>query len=328
MPTDAPAHVSIVIAGGAPVTSTNVYDLLADWLRLDTEDPVEVHIYLPGDERYISKVVKFAAEFAEAAEIGFELVQGSKIGPKVKELKRAARAEIDSDTEDDMTGDLIAVLEGDAEVYLSSPYLIVAYGPDDSAPDDFTAELVQAALEADIPVLEIAARGLDELIPDQDIEEGQQAAETVEAAVQRHPAGELEKEIEAAAEEEPEEEETLEQVLSWVFAHLTHTDHANAAASMASPRERPLTLAVQRQLHKLNEAEWQEMAELKQQPVTEADDKPARGRSRAGKGEIAVLVNEAGEIVGKAGRGRPAEGLTRKIVSEDEFHAAMTPPAT
>lgn len=322
MPTDAPAHVSIVIAGGAPVTSTNVYDLLADWLRLDTEDPVQSHIYLPGDERYISKVVKFAAEFAEAAELGFELVQGSKIGPKAKELKRAARAEIDSDTEDDVAGDLIAVLEGDAEVYQSSPYLIIAWGPDAEAPDDFTTELVGLALEKDIPVLEIAARGLDELVPGEDAEEGQQAAETVQAASERHPAGEVD-DTDSDYDEEPFTS-SLEQVLAWVYAHLSHTDRANAAGNMSEPFERPLTKAVKEELYKLAQGQGEPERPSAEEPAAEEKAaKPARGRSRAGKGEIAVLVNEAGEIVAYAGRGRPAEGLTRKIVSVFDAAAVL-----
>lgn len=339
MPTDAPAKISIVIAGGAPTTSTNVFDLLVDWLRLDTDNPVDAFIYLPGDERYISKVVKYAADFCLEAALNYDVIDGAKIGPKAKEIKRGANSVIGSDAGDDMPGDLIAVLaEDEANGYV--PYLIVAWGADVEAPDDFTMELVAAAFEANIPVLEIAARGLDEIIPGEGlvdraaaVEEGQQATETVQAATERHPAGHLDAEIDAAAQDEPE---TLEQVLAWVYAFLSHQDRANAAVNMAEPFERPLTLAVQRQLYKLAEAEWHEMAEIKQQAageqtladigeaMVEASEEPAtRGRSRARKGEVAVLVDEAGEIVAFAGRGRPSDGLTRKIVTAAEAAAVL-----
>src|SRR5690606_11176728 len=58
---------------------------------------------------------------------------------------------------------LVAALN-DAKDEGYDPYVILAWGPEEDAPDQFTEKLLVTAYDAGFPILEIASEGLDELV--------------------------------------------------------------------------------------------------------------------------------------------------------------------
>ncbi|TKK84680.1 hypothetical protein FDA94_29135 [Herbidospora galbida] len=337
-------------------------DLLEDWLRVNTDNPADAWVYLPAADDWVTKAVLYTADLL--VDLGSEgpgysvVTDHTTQSRKVKQLIAGAKEGITSDKAG-MTDNLIALLQEDQETYGRTPYVILAFGADDEAPDDNTEDLLLAAQEAGITILELAALGLDELVfdledaPEEEINVAEEITKeardaALAEAMDRHPAGKAVQQTlpdmpaEPVADEaqalpaavittrEPDEIPKLAEVLRLAHDHFLHTDIANASAHGQPTRLRPLThwLGHYRDVVDLRDIaqEWREKVTPEPEPEqltiesASAETEPPKpvGRTRAKAGEVSVLVNELGEIVKLAGKGKPGRGLTRKIVPKEQ----------
>lgn len=167
MPTPAFAagdRVSVVVAGSAVVAGANIEALLANWLRLRSDNPVtEARFYLPCTDNTLTMAVRETAmavltfehpgiTYSVVTDAGAENMADHRIESRAATVIDAM----------EVPGALIGELLGDDDDDYT-PYIILAWGQQDEPPDDLCDELLKAGMDLDITVLEIAANGLEEL---------------------------------------------------------------------------------------------------------------------------------------------------------------------
>nr|PZN17744.1 MAG: hypothetical protein DIU80_23960 [Chloroflexota bacterium] len=179
-------RVSVVVAGSAVVSGANIAALLENWLRLRSDNPVkEARFYLPCTSETLTSAVRETAMAIVDWEISSAyynvVVDGTARKPADRRIERNAVAIIDTlpnELAHALIGELLGDADdtGDGDLPAFTPYVILAWGPQDDAPDDLAGELLDLGEANDITVLEIAARGLD-TISSQPLDEAENSAE-------------------------------------------------------------------------------------------------------------------------------------------------------
>lgn len=339
----APASVSVVIAGGGKITNRHVSDLMDDWLRLDAPDPVDARIWLPGDTDTYSDVVEAAAKWARlkgrpgnSVVVAGELVDAS-VEPYGGESYVVSAAEIHAGVAET----LMTVLQEDEREEQRTPYVILAWGEQDDAPDAFTEELMTAASEAGIPILEIAAKGLEELGARGDAEE-----EAVQEATGKDSLSVAEPD-EAQATPSPAAEPAQPSAYGLVYTlrqceRLVQSEIDRHEALFDEPAEPPLMQALVYWLKRVrNEGPEAVLAAEDSTPRVEVttitpEPEPAarKGRSRAKAGQVSVFLSqdgikaiETGFMPGitdiKIANGRPRTGWVRRAIDQEFVPASL-----
>ena len=335
--------IIFAVAGGGEVSEDAIDDLLSDWLGIDTNEEREFRAYLPADRKATSITVQRVAEWLVDLGYAYTSIDSGQPGRAGRMVNHNAEDTIECDG--DIVAKIIEVLL-DAQNWGDEPYLLLAWGEDaEQAPDEITAQLLDAALKAGIPVLDLSM-GLEDLSyaddkGEEEVEEG--AAEQEEqAAAAEEPTitGELTEEEVELTEDEPVDDaqatpapEPQEQVpdlvttLGEVYQALTALDRFTSAMRGEPYTQSPLTLNVRHHLRALMNASGQ--LEQAKQTVMEslaeaerkAEETKTRGKPRdIASDEVTVLHDpEKRTIRLQEGPGRPRRGEMRQKMTRDEY---------
>ncbi|MEU4534298.1 hypothetical protein AB0G15_05440 [Streptosporangium sp. NPDC023825] len=353
----APDTVSLVVAGGAPITSELFTDLMDDWTRFDTDKPVDVALYLPAAEGTYSPVVDSARYWSTLeGGPGYGIVTVG--GRADRRATGHIRAMIDApgtertclvtaeETGASVAETLIMMLIEDNKEQQRTPYLILAWGAEKDAPDDFTWELRAQADQAGIPVLEISATGLQEMPPmEPDVPEEAGGEITEDGHIQLP----LPEPDEAQAETPPppavsEEVWDLAETLLRSAMYWEHREAAFMAVNeFPGDPQMKLTRSLRHHYEAVSKGS-EPVAETPRVEVTVVDPEPApepekavpakRGRSRTPADKIAVFVSakgvedlaagfqpQPGDI--KLAAGRPRAGWVRQQLDRDQVPGSL-----
>lgn len=353
----APAFVSLVIAGGASIDPVLFGDLMDDWLRYGTPAAVNAAVWLPGPAAAYSAVVDAARHWSVLDDgPGYGVVVSAEpdatTDRKARAAARAMKADQDAITYTvkaeelgvSVAATLITLLvEDNAATPPRVPFVILAWGPQEEAPDEFTAELRSEAEKAGIPVLEIVANGLQEMgpmVPAEVIVEPEQL--TLPEPSQGSPD-------EAQATVAPSASgavwglsETLQRCLSW-FSFQEAAENARNGADAGDSF--PGSMIVQSLRHHCYDASEKDMFEAAMGPVSKpaapaapdpTPEPPAtrKGKSREPLDKVAVFLSPAGAQKIKEGfqpgigeikkaKGRPMSGWVRDHVDPELIPASL-----
>ncbi|MGW0060343.1 hypothetical protein ACWDTT_10495 [Streptosporangium sandarakinum] len=196
------------VAGGGNVTYETVEDLLLNWVG-----EREMKAYLPADRTTTSAAVCHVADWLMEIDEPYDAIVTPTPGRKGEGI--AEDAETHHET-DDAAAKIISIL-GQAKADGDEAVLLLAWGEDPAtAPDAITGQLLDAALAAEITVLDLTM-GLEDLGYAEEVPEGEEPPNE-EDAEEDAPAepevtGELtETEVELAADPEAEAAERMARI--------------------------------------------------------------------------------------------------------------------
>ena len=158
-------RIAVIVAGSGEITYDHAVSLLGDWLRLKSNQPVDPLMILPITGGTYNELVRAAADLVVGYGLTCSIITLSSEDPEKidKILTPLASCMYTVDSPDEIPHALVAALN-DAKDEGYDPYVILAWGPEEDAPDPFTEKLLVTAYDAGFPILEIASEGLDELV--------------------------------------------------------------------------------------------------------------------------------------------------------------------
>lgn len=339
------SKIVVGVAGGAKVTKRNVRALLSDFFKIDQDDEDEFLVYLPVTEELVTDAVEHTADWLYDINGGYAAVHED---PPPRKLRGMVADADDAYPCGDMSvaEKLIELLQDEADD-ADAVYLFLAWGENDLGPDDATRELVNLAMDAGIPVKDLAM-GLVDLVDDEE-PEPEPEPEPEEVPEDKPKARELKpkvKELKPAPDEAQadmhkisasEDTKVFEEnipdlvtVLAFVAQKLDHEDRMNAANHMVSVQYRPLTIAVRHHLKILLDQKDKpaDKPEKAAEPVQETlpEPEPAKPAKKRGKprdvnsDDLIVYVNDSKRTLKVyGGRGRPPQTGTRTEMTRAEY---------